>query len=542
MKECKMLKKKFIGSLILITFAALFTACSLDGSIDSLREKAGGGRPGVIGDIGPDPFMGTWQSTNYDDGIVKLIAVNGVFEEYLVEEGKETRRVIKGTYTYSGNTVTGKINEINTILFKEPWPEWVSFDELYEYQKEALNMSSDTETTTISGNSFISNGIIFTNDSSIVQKTLVIKDIPAQVFAYAQDGFEVGIFKTGTTLQQAIDHDTDKGVAEWSDFKHEDNVTANSGAYYIIAVPLYTFENDNWTGSGSFDVYVALHRERYYRVRNVKISSMVTVVSFYSGREVSLGGDGDDGDGSYTEKPEINFPYPRTITLTDIDSVKQSEGSDWFFFGIFPTDTEPGIVLANVKALKSQGSGFWDGFFYAGGPTDELPWEGTPPEYLSITLALKAFPYNEYWLGSYPLFDAWVLVFDGFVWNGYKLPINIQEYQEYITESAQKGVKVIENKNDQMICVGVQIGMIKANTAGSVSFSVVTENIADGSYFAMVANLPAGVSVSEPVIINNNSGILTLAGDATTVGGTYTNLKLTINGVSSLAFTLVIPW
>ena len=69
MKECKMLKKKFIGSLILITFAMLFTTCSLDGSIDSLREKAGGKGPGVTG--GGDDTNGY---IDPNDGIARQLA------------------------------------------------------------------------------------------------------------------------------------------------------------------------------------------------------------------------------------------------------------------------------------------------------------------------------------------------------------------------------------------------------------------------------------------------------------------------------------
>ena len=94
--------------------------------------------------------------------------------------------------------------------------------------------------------------------------------------------------------------------------------------------------------------------------------------------------------------------------------------------------------------------------------------------------------------------------------------------------------------NTPLVIVGSQIGAINAGTAGSVSFPVTTGNIADGPYNATVENLPTGMSVSGQVIISSNSGMLTLSGNILTEVGTYTNLKLTINGVSSPEFTLVI--
>ncbi|MDR0319897.1 MAG: hypothetical protein LBI28_00195, partial [Treponema sp.] len=52
-------------------------------------------------DGGTDPFNGTWISAD-----IKLVAANGSWKQYTIPENTE---VIRGTYTYSGNTVTGKV-------------------------------------------------------------------------------------------------------------------------------------------------------------------------------------------------------------------------------------------------------------------------------------------------------------------------------------------------------------------------------------------------------------------------------------------------
>jgi hypothetical protein len=89
------------------------------------------------------------------------------------------------------------------------------------------------------------------------------------------------------------------------------------------------------------------------------------------------------------------------------------------------------------------------------------------------------------------------------------------------------------------VSVGSQVGTITAGTAGQVTFPVTTANIATGNYAATVADLPAGVSVSGQVAISNNSGTLTLSGNASTTAGA-TTLRLTIDGVQSGQFTLTI--
>jgi len=92
----------------------------------------------------------------------------------------------------------------------------------------------------------------------------------------------------------------------------------------------------------------------------------------------------------------------------------------------------------------------------------------------------------------------------------------------------------------QHVVVDTQNESIFAGSAGMVTFAVTTRDIANGSYNAIITNLPADVSVLGQVIIHNNSGVLTLEGGTNTVAGTYTNLTLTIDDITSEDFTLVV--
>ena len=90
------------------------------------------------------------------------------------------------------------------------------------------------------------------------------------------------------------------------------------------------------------------------------------------------------------------------------------------------------------------------------------------------------------------------------------------------------------------VTVGAQSGTLTAGVGGSVTFTVTTTNIANGTYTATVANRPTGVSVSGSVVISSNSGTLTLTGNTSTVTGTTTTLSLNINGTTSAPFILTI--
>jgi len=88
--------------------------------------------------------------------------------------------------------------------------------------------------------------------------------------------------------------------------------------------------------------------------------------------------------------------------------------------------------------------------------------------------------------------------------------------------------------------VGAQTGAMIPGQAGTATFPVITANIPNGNYTVTVANLPGGVTVQGQVTITSGSGILTLAGNTLTLAGVTNNLILTLNGVTSNAFTLTI--
>ena len=89
-----------------------------------------------------------------------------------------------------------------------------------------------------------------------------------------------------------------------------------------------------------------------------------------------------------------------------------------------------------------------------------------------------------------------------------------------------------------LVTVGEQEGALYEGIAGSVTFPVTTVTAADDDYIVTVDNLPDGVTVSEPVTIVDNEGILTLEGDVTTLEGITDTLTLTLDGMTSNEFTL----
>lgn len=111
---------------------------------------------------------------------------------------------------------------------------------------------------------------------------------------------------------------------------------------------------------------------------------------------------------------------------------------------------------------------------------------------------------------------------------------------EYAPGSASFTLTV--NAPAKSVSVGPQIGTATAGMAGSLTYTVTTANIADGTYAVSVANLPAGVTIgnSGNVTISGNSGTLTLTVVDTAAAGTTGTLALTLDGATSAAFSIVI--
>jgi hypothetical protein len=87
------------------------------------------------------------------------------------------------------------------------------------------------------------------------------------------------------------------------------------------------------------------------------------------------------------------------------------------------------------------------------------------------------------------------------------------------------------------VTVGAQSVTLTTGTAGSASFPITAANIANGTYTAVLAGAPAGVTGS--VTVSNNTGILTLATTAATPAGGY-SITLTLDGATSAAFILTV--
>lgn len=98
------------------------------------------------------------------------------------------------------------------------------------------------------------------------------------------------------------------------------------------------------------------------------------------------------------------------------------------------------------------------------------------------------------------------------------------------------------NAPAKSVSVGPQIGTATAGTAGSLTYTVTTANITNGTYAVSIANLPTGVTIgnSGNVTISGNSGTLTLTVVDTAAAGTTGTLVLTLDGATSAAFSIVI--
>lgn len=117
-------------------------------------------------------------------------------------------------------------------------------------------------------------------------KTLIVQNIPANIFAYGADGGGIGVFPAGTTLQQALSY---TNIVAGAYLDNDDITITLSGSYYTITIPLYKIDTpERWTGSGTFDIYVALlgGGGHYYKSSSVNISSKTTIISFSSATEI----------------------------------------------------------------------------------------------------------------------------------------------------------------------------------------------------------------------------------------------------------------
>ena len=106
---------------------------------------------------GNDPFAGTWEGTT-EGMTIKIVAANGNFTQF-----NDDTEFARGTYTFSGSTVTSKLVEINFGVLGGD-NEWLTVANLTNDQKEQLGLSeAGTNIVTITGNNtVVVSGITFT--------------------------------------------------------------------------------------------------------------------------------------------------------------------------------------------------------------------------------------------------------------------------------------------------------------------------------------------------------------------------------------------
>jgi hypothetical protein len=239
--------------------------------------------PMYIVSSGDDIFTGTWIS---DDNFIRLEASNGSFKQYLVSIGKE---VVYGTYTVSGNVVTAKMIQINTLMFDgaDVWVAWANLPDAY---KEYVG-GSETQQVIIIGDTFTSHGKTLikqngTGGGNTDPKTLVITGIDEDL-ADLNGEIQIGIFPPGTSPDQAL---LLTGIVAGA--SDSDVTLSGNSAPFTVTVQLRSapFDFGNlWTGFGTYDIYVIVGSRndmRYYWRENVLFAAASTVVSKDSFSEV----------------------------------------------------------------------------------------------------------------------------------------------------------------------------------------------------------------------------------------------------------------
>ena len=135
-----MKNKLLVGLGVLLILSLFIIGCLADG--DS-------GSTGGSGSTN-DPFSGTWVST---DGEVIIKAGNGAWSQY--QDGVE---LIRGTYSYSGNTVSGIIKEVNPFIYGRTGP-WIKYSDLTANEKTYLMGNTDSFSFVVNNNTITAMGI-----------------------------------------------------------------------------------------------------------------------------------------------------------------------------------------------------------------------------------------------------------------------------------------------------------------------------------------------------------------------------------------------
>jgi hypothetical protein len=117
--------------------------------------------------------------------------------------------------------------------------------------------------------------------SGDVEKTIVVQEIPTDIYTSGGSGGSIGLFLIGTTLT-----DTDLvGTPSLTSltgcvagtYRTNHDVEASGSGPFTLKMPLYKPDGTNrWTGSGIFDIYVQLGTNYYKSSSYVIITSEIT--------------------------------------------------------------------------------------------------------------------------------------------------------------------------------------------------------------------------------------------------------------------------
>jgi hypothetical protein len=290
-----MRNKHFFGMIACITLAIglVLTGCDLSTGGDDTGGDGTGGSQKTLVIQGIPAAVYAYGSAG---GGIGIFPVNTTDQQAYTQQGVVAGADLTDAETTGSGPYTLTIPLYNTNDNKR-WTGQGTYN-IYvvlnggggHYYK-ASNVTISSETTTIPFSSAVAitfdGGGDGEGDETNAQKTLVIQDIPAAVYAYGSGGGGIGIFPTTTTDQQAY---TQEGVVAGADLT--DAETTGSGPY-TLTIPLYnTDDNKRWTGQGTYNIYVALNGGggHYYKASNVTISSGTTTIPFSSAVEITFDG------------------------------------------------------------------------------------------------------------------------------------------------------------------------------------------------------------------------------------------------------------
>jgi len=115
--------------------------------------------------------------------------------------------------------------------------------------------------------------------SGDVENTIIVQDIPADIYGYGSLGGSIGLFPIGTTPDLADGYNLTSKPGCVAGAHLFDGEILSSGSNYTLKFPLKKPDGYNpWTGSGLYVIYVQLGAEHYYKSSSPVIISATTTI------------------------------------------------------------------------------------------------------------------------------------------------------------------------------------------------------------------------------------------------------------------------